>query len=199
MPTLLVMWVWFCAYLNCAGWALSAMHQLNAGGYAVVLLLWVRRAIRSGSKKLRRQFFPPICWHKFRRRFRRPFPMAFLILSALAFLGGVLYAPSNYDALAYRIPRRVHWLAEDQWHWIHTILPRLNNRSCGIEWVSAPFWHCEDRPAVISDQIVSFLLLPGLMFGVFTRLGVRLGVAWHLDVARADGLRLGSASRKHRK
>ena len=51
MPTLVLFWIWFCAYLNCAGWALSALHQLNAGGYAVALalglgawLVWRRHA-----------------------------------------------------------------------------------------------------------------------------------------------------------
>ena len=39
MPTAILIWVWFCAYLNCAGWTLSALHQLNATGYAVALLL----------------------------------------------------------------------------------------------------------------------------------------------------------------
>ena len=38
MPTVILFWVWFCAYLNCAGWTLSALHQLNTGGYLVALL-----------------------------------------------------------------------------------------------------------------------------------------------------------------
>ena len=66
------------------------------------------------------------------RRFRKPFPLAFLILAVMAFLGGALYAPTNYDALSYRLPRVLHWLAENQWHWIHTIFPRLNQRCCSI-------------------------------------------------------------------
>jgi len=117
---------------------------------------------------------------KYRRRFCRPFPLAFLVLAAMAFLGGVIYAPTNYDALAYRLPRTLHWLAADQWHWIHTIFPRVNNRSCGIEWVSAPMLALlkTDRLLFLIN-IVSFLLLPGLVFSVFTRLGVRRRVAWH--------------------
>ena len=39
MPTVVLLWVWACAYLNCAGWVLSAIHELNARGYAVVLLI----------------------------------------------------------------------------------------------------------------------------------------------------------------
>jgi hypothetical protein len=179
MPTFVLLWVWFCAYLNCAGWTLSALHQLNARGYAIVMLLWLV-ALFIWKQKTSAQSFPRVGRHKFRRRFRKPFPRAFLILAAMAFLGGVLYAPSNYDALAYRIPRVLHWLAADQWQWIHTIFPRVNNRSCGIEWVSAPFIALfkTDRFLFLINS-VSFLFLPGLVFGAFTRLGVRRRVAWH--------------------
>ncbi len=98
----------------------------------------------------------------------------------MAFLGGVLYAPTNYDALAYREPRVLHWLAANQWHWIHTIFDRVNDRSCGFEWVSAPFIAIfkTDRFLFLLN-FISFLFLPGLIFSVFTRLGVRRRVAWH--------------------
>jgi hypothetical protein len=184
MPTLVLLWVWFCAYLNCAGWALSAIHQLNARGYAVTLLIgfaallvWRKKNSASFSSRPSRDNF---CFQKFRRRFRKPFPLAFFILAAMAFLGGIIYAPTNYDALAYRIPRILHWLAADQWHWIHTIFPRVNSRSCGIEWVSAPFLALfkTDRFLFLINSI-SLLFLPGLVFSVFTRLGVRRRVAWH--------------------
>ena len=184
MPTLVLLWVWFCAYLNCAGWTLSALHQLNARGYAGALLLgcaallvWRKNYIEDRQANPARGFFR---WRKFRRRFRRPFPFAFLILATMAFLGGLIYAPTNYDALAYRLPRILHWLAADQWHWIHSFFDRINNRSCGIEWVSAPFLALlkTDRLLFLINT-VSFLLLPGLVFSVFTRLGVRRRVAWH--------------------
>jgi hypothetical protein len=179
MPAAILIWVWFCAYLNCVGWTLSALHQLNAAGYAAALLLG-GVAFVAWWKQASRRISQHISWRKLKHRFRRPFPFAFLILAAMAGLGGVLYAPSNYDALAYRVPRVLHWLAADQWHWIHTAFPRLNNRSCGIEWVSAPFIALlkTDRPLFLIN-IVSFLLLPGLVFSVFTRLGVRRRVAWH--------------------
>ena len=98
----------------------------------------------------------------------------------MVFLGGAWYAPANYDALAYRVPRVLHWLAAGQWQWIHTDFDRLNNRSCGIEWVSAPFIALlkTDRLLFLIN-LVSFLLLPGLVFSVFSRLGVRRRVAWH--------------------
>ena len=178
MPTVVLLWVWFCAYLNGAGWALSAIHELNARGYAVALLIWFG-ALCVWRKKTSAQILPRVRWQKYRRRFRRPFPLAFLILAAMAIFGGVLHAPSNYDALAYRIPRVLHWLAAGHWHWIHTIFQRVNTRACGIEWVSAPLIALlkTDRLLFLINA-VSFLLLPGLIFSVFTRLGVRRRVAW---------------------
>ncbi|MGH7975779.1 MAG: hypothetical protein ACREC8_03860 [Limisphaerales bacterium] len=181
MPTAVAIWVWFCAYLNCAGWVLSAIHQLNPRGYAVTLLIWLAALavwkIKTPpfilSRPLRGVF------GKWLHRFRRPFPLAFLILTTMAFLGGAIYPPTNYDALAYRLPRILHWLAAGQWHWIHTIFDRVNDRSCGIEWVSAPFIAVfkTDRFLFLIN-IVSFLFLPGLVFSVFIQLGVRRRVAW---------------------
>ncbi|MGC3957994.1 MAG: hypothetical protein QM813_08665 [Verrucomicrobiota bacterium] len=114
-----------------------------------------------------------------KRRFGRGFPLAFLILTALAFLGGALYGPANYDGLAYRTPRVLHWLAADQWHWIHADFPRLNNRAVGYEWMTAPLYALtgSDRLQFLIN-IVSFALLPGLIFSLFTRLGLRPRLAW---------------------
>ena len=178
MPAIAI-WVWFCACLNCTGWGLSALHELNAGGYAVALAAWFA-ILLVWRMKTSAAILPQIRLAKFCRRFRKPFPLAFLILAAMAILGGVLYPPTNYDALAYRVPRVLHWLAADQWHWIHSFFERINNRSCGIEWVSAPFIALlkTDRLLFLINT-VSFLLLPGLVFSVFTRLGVRRRVAWH--------------------
>ena len=179
MAPFALFWVWVCACLNCAGWGLSAIHELNAGGYAAVLLAglagWLVWRVKAGWRTPIR-----LRWAVLRRRFRRPFPLAFLILTALAFLGGVIHAPSNYDGLTYRLPRVLHWLAAGQWHWIHTIFPRVNARACGIEWVSAPLMALTrtDRLLFLIN-VVSFLLLPGLVYSVFTRLGVRRRVAWH--------------------
>ena len=117
---------------------------------------------------------------KQRRRFRRAFPLAFLVLASLAILGGGLYPPSNYDALAYRVPRVLHWLAEGQWHWIYTSFQRVNTRACGVEWLSAPLilFTKTDRSLFLINA-VSYLLLPGLVFSLFRRVGVRPRAAWH--------------------
>ena len=168
----------FSVFCNVTGWALSALHQLNATGYAgafsiglAALAVWWRISGVNFS------FVVPLL--KLQKRFRRWLPRAFLLLSALAILGGVMYAPNNYDALAYRLPRVLHWLAEGHWHWIHTDFQRLNTRACGMEWIAAPlfaFTHSDRWLWVVNA--VSLLLLPGLVFSVFTRLGVRRRVAW---------------------
>lgn len=164
-----------CALLNAAGWALSAIGQLNLLGYGVVVVLaglvitWMYRQAK------------PEFRFGFRiSRFRRAFPMAFAVVAILALLGGFLHAPNNYDALAYRTPRVLHWLAQGQWHWIHTDFQRLNTRGCGIEWVTAPLvlFTGTDRFFFLINA-VSFLFMPSLSYRVLTGLGVRRKVAWH--------------------
>ena len=56
----------------------------------------------------------------------------------------------------------------------------MNNRPCGLEWLSAPLllFTKSDRGLFLVN-FLPFLLLPGLIFSVLTRLGVRARVAWH--------------------
>lgn len=175
----LVAWIWLCAGLNVAGWVLSAIGQLNAAGYIGVLAVgFAGFCVWRYCDKVERPSQAPL--QKWLRRFKRPLPLSFLILSAMAFAGGAIYAPTNYDGLAYRLPRILHWLAEGKWHWIHTPFPRLNNRACGIEWVSAPLIALfkTDRLLFLIN-FITLLFLPGLTFGVLSRLGVRRRAAWH--------------------
>src|ERR1700680_2464061 len=96
MPLAITGWIVLCAFCTCTGWVLSACHQLNARGYAVafslaaVAAVLLRRRLFTGG-------FPRWKKRKLLRRFRRPFSLAFLIMAFLAILGGVLYAPNNYD------------------------------------------------------------------------------------------------------
>jgi hypothetical protein len=178
-PPAVAWWIVFCAFCNCAGWILSAIQQLNVFGYGI--------AFGAGAVVvfvLRKRLFPGTGagspWRKARRRFRRVFPLGFLVLAAMVVLGGTLYAPNNYDAMAYRLPRILHWLAAGRWHWVHTDFGRLNVRASGIEWVSVPLmlFTASDRLLFLIN-VASLLLLPGLVFSVFTRLGVRPRVAWY--------------------
>ena len=175
----LMVWIWLCAGFNLAGWVLSTMGQLNAGGYIAVFLIGTAAFLVwrhfDTTRRSRGHWF-----QKAAHRFKRPFPLAFLILAVMAFLGGAIYAPTNYDALAYRLPRILHWLAAGRWQWIHTDFPRLNSRGCGIEWISAPMLALlkTDRFLFLIN-FIPFLFLPGLIYGVLTRLGVRRRAAWH--------------------
>jgi hypothetical protein len=178
MSSVVAIWIWLCAYLNAVGWGLSALHELNMRGYIVVFalglggLFWWQRQTST-------VLFPKIHFPKLRWRFRRTFPLAFLVLATLAFIGGALYAPANFDALAYRTPRVLHWLAAEQWEWIHTEFARLNTRSAGFEWLTAPLFLFTgtDRLEFLIN-IICFFLLPGRIFAVLTRLGVRRRTAW---------------------
>jgi hypothetical protein len=121
-----------------------------------------------------------VSWRKQQRRFKRGFPLAFAILAAMAILGGILHAPNNYDGLAYRTPRVLHWLAEGRWHWVSTQFQRLNTRAAAFEWMTSPIFVLArtDRFEFIINSI-PFLLLPGLVYSVFRRLGVSWRVAWY--------------------
>jgi hypothetical protein len=172
-------WLWVSAFASAAGWTLSAFGQLNRTGYGIAFAAFVV-FILIGRKEL--GLFPGgkfFCRGKFLRRFRRPLPLCFAALAVLIFLGGAIYPPSNYTALTYHIPRVLNWLAEGRWHWIHTAVSRMNYTGCAFEWQCAPlllFTH-SDR-ALFLLNFIPFLLLPGLVFSVFTRLGVRARVAW---------------------
>ncbi len=171
------LWLWVSAFAVAAGWTLSALGQLNRAGYAIAFAVFAAFLFVA-----RREFFPrgkvflPGKWPK---RFRRPLPRCFAALAFLIFLGGVLYPPSNYTGLNYRLERVLQWLAHGHWFWIHTANYRMNDRACGIEWLTAPLllFTKSDR-ALFLLNFIPFLLLPGLIFTVFTRLGVRARVAW---------------------
>jgi len=172
------MWIILSALASVAGWTLSALGWLNGAGYAAFAALALAGAVLTRREWLAGE----VCcsWTGVKRRFRRPLPLAFGGLAVLVFLGGALYAPSNYDGLTYRLPRVLHWLADGRWQWIHTVDPRMNDRNCGFEWLMTPVLlatRC-DR-ALFLINFLPFLLLPGLVFSVCRRLGVGGRVAWY--------------------
>lgn len=175
--SLVRVWIVVSALASSTGWILSTLGQLNrtgyliCGGFGLILLFLCRRTLMAPGQ--------PFSWRRAARRFSRPLPLAFAGLAALVFLGGSLYAPNNYDGLTYRLPRVLHWLAQGQWQWIHTINNRMNDRSCGFEWLMTPvFLATQSDRALFLINYLPFLLLPGLVFSVFTRLGVTARVAW---------------------
>jgi hypothetical protein len=172
------LWIWISMFATLAGWILSAFGQLNRGGYAVAFVLFAififtaRKNHGLGDIKNFRAgklFF----------RFRRPLPFCFAALAVLIFIGGALYPPDNYTGLTYRVPRVLQWLAHGHWFWIHTTNYRMNDRACGIEWLTAPLLlFTKSTRLLFLLNFLPFLLLPGLTFSVLHRLGVRPRVAW---------------------
>jgi hypothetical protein len=193
------LWLWISAFASLAGWGLSAAGQLNRAGYAAafaafaVIAFVFRRGLTAKSAVHSPQSAVPgvhwqvrlwtlDCglWTKIWRRLRRPLPFCFAALALLIFLGGALYAPGNYTGLAYRAGRVLQWLAHGHWFWIHTADYRMNDRACGIEWLSAPILlFTQSTRGLFLINFLPFLLLPGLIFSIFRQLGVRARVAWH--------------------
>jgi len=173
------LWVVFCTFCSCTGWILSAIHQLNATGYGVAIGVGLAAAIAFWKKLMPRGVRAPRL-KKLRLRFRRFFPAVFALLAAMAVLGGILHRPSNPDGLTQRIPHLLTWLAEGRWHWIENAPPSFNAHAVGFEWLMAPMLALlkTDRWVFIYN-VISYLLLPGLIFGLFTRLGVTPRAAWH--------------------
>jgi hypothetical protein len=182
MLNLVRAWIVLSTVLVAAGWGLSAINQLNRKGYAVVLgalalagFFWLRNLLQQAPLTAR------WCrgWTRFRRRSRRALPLVFFCLALAVTLGAVLNPPYHTDAMQYRTPRVLHWLGAEHWHWIHTSDIRLNIVSCGFEWLTGPlllFTRSDKWLFVINAA--SYLMLPGLIFAVFRRVGVRRHVAW---------------------
>ena len=171
------LWIFICAYLSSVGWLLSAAHQLNATGYAAALLLGLLLLVLA----VRKHPVPRVRyrWAKFKWRARHALPAIFYLLTGLAVLGGILYAPNNYDALTYRFPRILHWLAQGQWHWINTSENRLNLSAPGFEWLMVPlFVFTKTDRLFFLINALSQLMLPGLTFATLSRLGVSKRMAW---------------------
>ena len=153
-------WLAYCAWAVLLGWVLSVLGMLNGWGYLAGFVLAVT-AMAVGHRRGRIQ---SPGWRTLRipyRRFRRLFPALYLIVLSFALIGGALYPPSNYDALGYRLPRMLHWLAEERWHWIHTIYHAVNTRGTVSEWIQLPFLLLgrSDR-LLFLPNIISFALFP---------------------------------------
>src|SRR4030095_3074999 len=84
----------------------------------------------------------------------------------------------NYDALSYRTPQLLHWIADGGWHWIETSNSRMNIAPPGFNWLDPPFLlvTSSDRPCFLVT-VACFTLLPGFIFEMLWRAGVSRRVA----------------------
>ncbi|HXI71820.1 MAG TPA: hypothetical protein VNN22_15805 [Verrucomicrobiae bacterium] len=173
------LWLWVSAFASAAGWTLSTFGQLNRTGYGIAFIAFVTFVLVARKELGLTSGGKIFVWKKLLRRFRRPLPLCFAGFVILVFLGGAIYPPTSYTGLSYRVARVLQWLSHDHWFWIHTPVFRMNDRACGIEWLTAPLvlFTKSDR-ALFLINFIPFLLLPGLIYSVFTRLGVRARVAW---------------------
>jgi len=112
-------------------------------------------------------------------------PKLWLLLAVFALAGGIAYSPNNYDYLTYRFPRVLHWSWEHGWNWITTlngittVNERMNYSGTGFEWLMAPLFIVfkTDRLFFLIN-FISYLLLPGVIFSVFSRLGISKRISW---------------------
>jgi hypothetical protein len=195
IPAPLLLWLLYSFCASLVGWTASATSLLTPLSYwlflailsFLVILVWTLKP----CPRLLSYRFPP------RKRFRRFLPFAFLFFCILVLLGGILYAPSNYDGLTYRVSRVLHWLAEGNWFWVDTMDQRINTRSLLFEWLMAPVLSLSVTSRLLFFlNYIPFLLLPGLLYGVFTLLGVSRRSAykwmWIIPLAQVYLLQAGS-------
>jgi len=166
------LWLIWSTWATAAGWILSLMDQLNGTGYLAASLIlfascigWWRHT--ATARKIRWGGTP------FRGK-RRWLSLCFKIVAVLSLASALLFVPWSFDAVTYRLPRCLYWLAENHWYWIGTIDGRLDYSACGLEWQMIPLLLVtkSDRFLFLLSYL-PFLLLPGL-----TYLGGRtLGVA----------------------
>jgi hypothetical protein len=179
-------WILVSTWASLAGWSLSLSGHFNQTSYtwSLVFLAFALALLCGKTKSLRsKAFFYPICYLK--RLRENPFnpcswlPLLFIFVAFLALAGGILYTPSNYDALSYRLPRILHWLDTGHWRWIDTPNTRQNYSAPGFEWLMAPLlvFFKTDRLFFLINWI-SFLLLPSLLFRTFRLAGIPANSCW---------------------
>ena len=173
-------------WASLVGWSLSLSGHFNQTSYAwglVFLALPLALLYRKTKSPRSKAFFYPICY--FKRRRENPskpsswLPLLFIFVAFLALVGGILYPPSNYDALSYRLPRILHWLEAGHWHWVDTPNARQNYSAPGFEWLMAPLliFFKTDR-LLFFINCISFLLLPSLVFRTFRLSGLPKQTCW---------------------
>ncbi len=178
-PIFLRGWILISTYFSLLGWTLALSAHLNATGYllglglgAVLLTAWLRGEFSAAEESF--------CWKPHLRRWHRPLPLLFALVMLLVAIGAACYAPSDYDALTYRVPQILHWLDAGRWHWIPVSDLHVNISPPGYGWLMAPciaLLHTDRLFAL--PNLVAFAFLPGLYFSVLRGCGVRGRVAWY--------------------
>jgi len=185
-------WVMLAAACNIAGWTLSLMGGVTPLGLVVgIFLAWL------GLSMLCKPDTPDLPSRQMLSRFLspkgHPLRFAFMLVAVLSMVGGLLHSPNNFDAMNFRLPKVLGWLMEGGWQWFPANNNSLNTRASGMEWVMAPLlsWTGSDRLLFLTNQL-PFLLLPGLVFGVFRGLGVpgRVSRFWMWIVPTGYGFAL---------
>jgi len=114
------LWLWISAFATAAGWILSAAGQLNRAGYALLFIVFGGFVLFFRKELVSHRLATGPGGGRGSARFRRPLPLCFAVLAALVLLGGLLYAPTSFTALNYRMTRVLQWLANERWWWVHT-------------------------------------------------------------------------------
>ena len=200
MIKLIKLWILGSAACISAGWILSAFHQLNMAGYAVIGFLSALGLVVIYQHRQRKGPAAGEDWPRWRpRRFLRPLPLLFLLTAFLAALGGAVHPPNNYDALTYRFPRMLHWWANSGWLWIITPNERMNLSGTAFEWLMMPLFVVthSDRLFFLIN-IIAYLLIPSLVFLLFVTAGMPGRTArfwmWLLPAALCYAMQAGSIS-----
>jgi hypothetical protein len=171
----LALWILFSAWSSLSGWCLAAFGYLNPeaiifsyslffGGLIVFRSHLQGKGCQTGWKLLRSRYWAPRIW---------------LLLTILALVGGIAYAPNNYDYLTYRFPRILYWSWDHAWSWVPTFDMRINYSATGFEWLMVPLFIVfkTDRLFFLIN-FISYLLLPGVIFSVFSSLGISKRISW---------------------
>ena len=91
----------------------------------------------------------------------------------------------------------LHWLAEGRWHWIGGTDSRMDFAATGFETLMLPpFAALHTLRFAYLANAIPYLLMPGLVFLVFTSLGIRKSIAatwmWILPCASCYAIQAGS-------
>jgi len=171
----LALWILLAAWSSLSGWCLSAFGYLRPAGIVFSYSLFFGglflfrshfqvKGGRAGWRIVRSRFWAPRIW---------------LLLAVLAFVGGMTHAPNNYDYLTYRFPRVLYWSWDHAWSWVSTVDQRMNYSATGFEWLMVPLFILfkTDRLFFLIN-FISYLLLPGVIFSVFSGLGISKRISW---------------------